>query len=333
MEKTTRATVSVLIVMTLLVCGASFSVAEGKQVFKFACMFPDSHLRAKAWKTFCDKVEKATNGEVVFKMFTAQSLVKAKQEYEAVRMGAVDISGSPSVYISGYQPIGLFADIPGFAKSYAHAMEILMKASPIIDKEFEKAGLKLLWSHPATMFNICANEKKGFIKSMDDFKGLKGRIAGGFASEAFQVWGGSPVTLPTAEQYTALQRGTVDCTYIGTDSYTSYKLWEVAPYVTKFQNPLYFHPIKMNLKAWAKLSPGNQEKVLQAGKEMMEEMPPGFVKAQEALYTTMAKHGSKFYDPPEELADAMNKAVKPLWEKYFKRAGEPGRQVYKIIFP
>jgi TRAP-type transport system periplasmic protein len=326
--------VGLVLAAVLLFWGASFSeAAENKQVFKFASMFPETHLRAQAWKAFCNKVEKSTDGQVVFKIGYSESLVKAMQEYEAVRMGAIDISGSPSVYISGYFPVGLFADIPGFADSYDHAMEIYKQAMPIIDEEFAKVGLKLLWMHPATLFNMCCNSKVGFIKSIDDFKGVKGRIAGGLTSEAFRIWGGAPVTLPAAEEYMALKLGTTDCTYIGTDSYSSYKLWEVAPYVTRLRHPFYFHPIKMNMKAWRKISAENQKKILQAGREMMEELPLTFVKDQEALYETMSKNGSKYAEPSPELKKAMREGLKPLWDKYLERAGEPGKKIYKIIFP
>ena len=334
MKKLTKTLKNLILVAVILMLGVSFAqAAQDKQVFKFASMFPETHLRAQAWKAYVNKVEKATDGQVVFKIGYAESLVKAMQEYEAVRMGAIDISGSPSVYISGYLPVGLFADIPGFADSYPQAMEIFKKVMPIIDEELNKAGLKLLWGHPATLFNMCCNSKVGFIKNIDDLKGVKGRIAGGLTSEAFKIWGGSPVTLPAAEEYMALKLGTTDCTYIGTDSYSSYKLWEVAPYVTKFKHPFYFHLIKMNMKSWRKLSSENQQKVLQAGREIMDELPLTFVKDQEALYDTMAKNGATYSEPSPELKKTLREDLKPLWDKYIERAGEPGKKIYKIIFP
>lgn len=334
MRRITKWCLDIILLTIVLLVGVSFAqAAPSKQVFKFASMFPESHLRAQAWKAFVNKVEKATDGQVVFKIGYAQSLVKAMQEYEAVRMGAIDISGSPSVYISGFQPIGLFADIPGFADSYEEAMEIFKKAMPIFDEELNKAGLKLLWGHPATLFNMCCNSKVGFIERIDDLKGVKGRIAGGLTSEAFKLWGGSPVTLTSAEEYMALKLGTTDCTYIGTDSYSSYKLWEVAPYVTKFKHPFYFHLIKMNMNSWQKISKENQEKILQAGREMMDELPLTFVKDQEALYEVMAKNGVKYSEPSPELKKALRENLQPLWDKYIERTGEPGKKIYKIIFP
>ncbi len=334
MKKVAKWSFNLILLVIILLLDPSFvQGAPNKQVFKFASMFPETHLRAQAWKAYVTKVEKATNGQVVFKIGYSESLVKAMQEYEAVRMGAIDISGSPSVYISGYLPVGLFADIPGFTEGYPQAMEIFKKVMPIIDEELNKAGLKLLWGHPATLFNMCCSGKVGFIKTIDDLKGVKGRIAGGLTSEAFKLWGGSPVTLPAAEEYMALKLGTTDCTYIGTDSYSAYKLWEVAPYVTKFKHPFYYHLIKMNMKSWKKISPENQQKVLQAGREMMEELPKTFVKDQEALYETMAKNGAKYSEPSEELKKALREDTKPLWDKYIERAGEPGKKIYKIIFP
>lgn len=328
-----KSTMVILITIILALIGSFPAMAQERQTFKFASMFPETHLRAQAWKAYADKVEAATNGQVIFKIGYAESLVKVMQEYEAVRMGAIDISASPSVYTSGYLPIGLYTDIPGFAETYPEAIEQFKKVLPIIDEKLGQAGLKLLWGHPCTMYNVCCNSKVGFIRKIEDLKGVKIRVAGGLASEAFKIWGSAPVTLPSSEEYMALKLGTTNCTYIGTDSYTSFKLWEVAPYVTTFKHPLYFHFIKMNMRSWNRISKENQNKILQAGAEMMDTLSRTFVADQEGLYEAMTKNGAKYHEPSNDLRKAMGAGLAPLWDTYLQRAGQAGEKISKTIRP
>jgi TRAP-type C4-dicarboxylate transport system substrate-binding protein len=318
-------------ILTLALGGVVCAKEVGeKLVFKWANSYTEGHLRTKVWKDYSARVLKVTDGQIEFKMFSGQSLVKAREEYEAVVTGAIDISIGNSADITGYQSWVHFVAIPGVYRSFDYLMEILKMGRPIIEREFDKSGLKLLWLHPCTICNLYS--RKGFVKTMDDFKGLKGRIPGGFTSESFIIWGGATVSLSSAEQYTALQRGTVDCTYTGTDSYVGFKLYEVAPYVTKFQHPYGGNFIIMNNKAWNKIPGHHQKKILDVGREFMDIMPQITIDEQDALYKEMVANGAKLYNPNPELKKSMEDVLKPLWERYIKVAGDTGKEIYRIIY-
>jgi TRAP-type C4-dicarboxylate transport system substrate-binding protein len=139
--------------------------------------------------------------------------------------------------------------------------------------------------------------------------------------------------MPSPEMYTALQRGIVDSTYIGPDSYSSYKLWEVAPYITTFEHPMGVHAMKMNLKSWNKIPAEHQKKIMAIGVETMESIHPKLEKIYKDLYEVLRSRGVKFHAPSDKLRKDMDDAIAPVWQKYIKLAGDPGREIYRILFP
>ena len=69
------------------------------------------------------------------------------------------------------------------------------------------------------------------IKVPSDFAGKKVRVFSEGQAEAVRAFGGSPVTIPFADVYPAMQYGTVDAAIIGFQGVDSQKMYEVSKYV------------------------------------------------------------------------------------------------------
>ncbi|OYW54928.1 MAG: hypothetical protein B7Z30_13625 [Rhizobiales bacterium 12-68-15] len=69
------------------------------------------------------------------------------------------------------------------------------------------------------------------IKVPADFAGKKVRVFSEGQAEAVRAFGGSPVTIPFADVYPAMQYGTVDAAIIGFQGVDSQKMYEVAKFV------------------------------------------------------------------------------------------------------
>ena len=327
MKNAIRLFISLVLALTFIFTVAINEAKAEKKVFKFSVYYTEDHNRTKLWREYCDRVAEVTKGEIEFKIFSGQSLVKAKQEYEAMISGAIDMCGN--AYITGYQPWFTYSQLLGYYMTYAEQMELLRKIRPIIERELDKSGIKLLWVHPAALLSFYSN--KGFIKTMDDFKGLKVRVGGTYLAKAFKTFGAGVVSLSTAEQYTALQRGTVDATYVGTDSYLGFNLYEVAPYISNFEHPVFLNPIMMNKKAWNKISEQHKKKILEVGEAFMDMMPKRVMAEEDRINKEVLTRGAMLYNPQPVLRKTMADLIKPLWMETFKAAGTPGEEIYKII--
>lgn len=69
------------------------------------------------------------------------------------------------------------------------------------------------------------------IKSPADFKGKKVRVFSEGLAEAVRAFGGSPVSLPFSDLYSAMQYGTIDAAILGFQGVSSQRMYEVADYV------------------------------------------------------------------------------------------------------
>ena len=99
------------------------------------------------------------------------------------------------------------------------------------------------------------------LTKLEDFKGLKVRVAGAAYAKAFRSIGAVPVSMPSSEAYTSLQRGLIDAA-MGVDStFRARKLYEVAKYQINMGAFQFDYPVLMNQDSFNRLSE-EQKKVV-----------------------------------------------------------------------
>jgi TRAP-type mannitol/chloroaromatic compound transport system substrate-binding protein len=153
------------------------------------------------------------------------------------------------------------------------------------------------------------------IKSVNDLKGLKFRIAG-FAGKVMERLGAVPQNIPGGEIYTALEKGTLDAAeWVG--PYDDQKLGfvKVAPY--------YYYPgfwegsaqldFFINTKAWEALSAENKAIVEAAAAQAMLDIQAKYDARNPVALKQLVAGGAKLRPFP---ADMMNQAWKASNEIY-----------------
>jgi len=165
------------------------------------------------------------------------------------------------------------------------------------------------------------------VYKCQDLKGMKIRAAG-MEGLVVQALGALPVSIPGAEQYVALQRGTVDGTYYPWYTIEDYKLFEVIDYVIL---PATHTPAVVDLligkKVWDKLSSDNKKALDRAGMETMwRSFLYGEVKDKRAEVFCKEK-GIKFIKLPPEEHKHFKEAAMKVYESHAKRSDLCARQV------
>lgn len=69
------------------------------------------------------------------------------------------------------------------------------------------------------------------VKTPSDLKGKKVRVFSEGLAQAVRAFGGSPVTIPFSDVYSAMQYGTIDAAIIGFQGVDSQRMYEVSKYV------------------------------------------------------------------------------------------------------
>lgn len=267
------------------------------------------------------EVEKAGVGLKV-QVFPGQSLFKAKEQWQAMVRGRLDISAFPLDYASGRHPQFGATLMPGLVKNHDHAKRLNSSAFMTdIKKIIDKAGIVVLAD--AWLAGAFAS-KKGCIRKPDDVKGLKFRSAGRFFAEMWRGAGASIVSMASSEVYNAMQTGVVDATDTSSGSFVSFRLYEQVKCLTApGANALWFmyEPVLMAKKKFMSLNKKQQAALMAAGK-VSEDYFFGQAKNLDSrLVDTYKKNNVEVVELTDaEFAAWRDVAAKTSYKIYAKRA-------------
>ena len=127
--------------------GGSFLAAgpAAARELKISHQFAEADARHELAVEFAKRVEKATNGELTFKVFPSSALFKAAAQYEAMAKGALDLSIYPLTYASGKIPELEITLMPGIIESVDEGMSWRGKEiGKRVAKICEDKGMKIL---------------------------------------------------------------------------------------------------------------------------------------------------------------------------------------------
>ena len=177
-----------------------------------------------------DRITRASGGRLRVKLYAAGELVPAFEVFDSVSRGAVEMGHGAAYYHKGKVDAAQFFTTIPFGLN-AQEMNAWL---------YYGGGLEL-WRELYAPFNLVpfpagnsGVQMGGWfnreINSVEDLKGLKMRIPG-LGGEALRRAGGTPVTLPGSDVFTALQTGTIDATeWVGPYNDVAFGLQKAAKY-------------------------------------------------------------------------------------------------------
>ncbi len=249
--------VGLLILVALFVfCGASYAKTV---TIKISHQFAKGDVRDQMARVFGDMVTEKTNGEVKFRYYPSRSLYKPKEQWDAMRKGALDMSVFPLDYASGKVPQFSITLMPCVVTNLEQGLS--WQSKPIgkeIESLMEENGVKnLLWA----WFDGGIGSKVKQIKVPADVKGAKLRAAGKKFEYMMSEAGASITSMPSSEAYHGLATGVLDSLLTSSASFVSYRLYEVLNYINVPKDYAIWHMannLSISMKTWNKLSPSQQ---------------------------------------------------------------------------
>lgn len=190
--------------------------AAAEHEWKMATSWGGGPLMELGAKAFADRVELLTDGRVEVQVFTGGTLGKALNVSETVKNGVAQAGHTWMGYDWGKDKTAVV--FGGFAGS--------MDSERMLHWLYEGGGVQLWREFRMEEFGVVSmplfiRTAEAFlhsnkpVRTMDDLQGLKLRTAGAWL-EISESMGASPVTMPGAEVYTSLERGTIEATEWGT---------------------------------------------------------------------------------------------------------------------
>jgi TRAP-type transport system periplasmic protein len=172
-------------------------------------------------------VMKASDGTLDIKFFFGSSLATMGNTWDRLRSGVIDIGMSVPTIYHGMFPNTSVADLPFVVNDIIPGSIALwnLYADGMLGKEYDEVHPLAFFLFPPT--NLHTRQP---IERLADLNGLKIAVQGAVDANIMEHLGGTPITLTTQENYSALQRGVVDGAEMGWGGVVQYKLEEVTHY-------------------------------------------------------------------------------------------------------
>ena len=241
--------------------------------WNFACSTTETSTWADGGRKFGELMEKATGGKVKVNIYAADQLTNGNQSegIQALMNGdPVQISMHSNLIYSAFDPRFNVVSLPFIYDSVEDA-----------DAKFDgEAGEKLkeiLGEYGLPCMGIAENGFRELtnsvreVKSVDDMKNLKIRVAGSnLLMECYKRWGADATNLNWSETYTALQQNTVEGQENPLPAIDAASVQEVQPYCSMWDaiyDCLFFC---INQDIYDGLTPEQQAVVDKAGRMAVE---------------------------------------------------------------
>jgi TRAP-type mannitol/chloroaromatic compound transport system substrate-binding protein len=319
--------------------GTSQASIEWKMVTAWPRDFPGLGTGANR---LAEYINRLSNGRLTVKVFGGGELVPPFEAFDAVSRGTAEIGHSTSYYWKGKVPAAqLFCTAPfGLTAQEMNGWLYYGGALELYREAYAPFGIV-----PFPAGNSGAQMGGWFnkeINSLDDIRGLKMRIPG-LGAEILQRAGGTPVTTPGAEIFTALQTGTIDATeWVGPYNDLALGLFRAGRY--------YYYPgwqetgstieALVNAEALAALPTDLQDIVEIAAQAVNTDMLAEFTYHNAlALKTLREEHDVEMRAFPDEVMAALEDitwdyfAEQAASDDLFRRCFESYRAYYELVTP
>jgi len=207
------------------------ALAQQRTTWKCVANHRNGASWSHRWPWLIDEVAKRSDGRLQLEVTTVPELGFSGQELlRALRSNLVDFSDIVAGFVAGEFPAIEAPQLAGVFGDYEATRKAVDAWSEKVLKHNEgMLGGRLFGSFN---YNSVLLFSKFPIDSLDSLRGKKIRIFSVSLSDYVSALGGEPVSIPTADIYTALERGTLDGAIIGPDQVEGGRLYEVSKYLT-----------------------------------------------------------------------------------------------------
>ncbi len=263
-------------------------------------------------------IGKLSNGRLTVEVYGGNELVPPFEVFDAVQRGTTEMGHGASYYWKGKIPAALFlAGVPfGLTGNEINGWFYYGGGIELYREAYAPFGvIPFPTGNSGTQMGGWFNKE---INSTSDLDGLKMRIPG-IGAEVIKRLGATPVNIPGAELFTALQSGTIDATeWVGPLNDLAFGLFRAAKY---YYYPGWHEPGSaleslVNAEAWAELPQDLQEIVATACKATSLDMYAEFeARNGIALETLVNDHAVELRPFPDEVLAEFKRVTMEVLEE------------------
>ncbi|WP_127817920.1 TRAP transporter substrate-binding protein DctP [Microbacterium sp. CPCC 204701] len=345
MRKNTKVRIGAMgVVAAMLIlagCGSADSADSGSggeseaHTLKVQEIFAPGEAFADSTQAFGDAVTEATHGSVSFEYFWSNAVVPTNEIAGAMNDGLLDMGriqppASPADFptmnwLSSASSLNTQAFPAGLLQKIGAHLEFVMNSetgSAQLDSELRNLGIQYIGAFALVQqYDLFCSKP---VASLDDFAGLKVRVAGQAWVDEIENLGGEPVTLLPEEIYEGFQRGIVDCVMTYPTHYINSGLWELGGYYVPLKlNGWNQDGLTISNAAWKSLDESQQVAMYDAVKDWLRV----FVGRQlDGYWRFMTEgreqHGIEYLEPDSEIQERIDEHHDAVIESLAETAPE-----------
>jgi len=191
-------------------------------------MGPKHPMNKAVFTPFAEKLAEVSGGQLTVRQFPGGALnsVPPKQ-YSILLDGVADIVFTLPGYTGEVFPMTNVVNLPGLCDDSISCTAALQNARELIETEYDAKVLALWANSPPILLT-----KDRPVRTLEDLQGLKLRVTSSGQVPFVQALGASPVGQPVSVINQNLANGVIDAISIDPSGIGSFKLHEVANYLT-----------------------------------------------------------------------------------------------------
>jgi TRAP-type C4-dicarboxylate transport system substrate-binding protein len=286
--------------------------AQGKPKLRFSAAFPETDLRAEAYKA----LGAAMKEDFDFEPYWSNTLFKQGTELVALQRENLELCNLAPADISKQIPAWSLLTSAYLFRDYEHLKKTF---DSDVGKEFiklarDQLGVEVIRPvyFGARQVNLRGSKK---ISTPADMVGIKLRMPPGefwqFLGESI---GANPTPVAFAELYTALQAGAVDGQDNPLVSGRTMKFYEVTSQFVLTSHVIGYDVLTVSKKAWDRLSPAQQAKLRSEADRIFDASAAKYDAQEKDAIEFFKKEGKQVYTPDQDAFRAF--AQKKYLDKY-----------------
>lgn len=308
-------------------------VAPEVELTVAAHVTPKYHDILPLAQAFIDDVNELGAGRVKLDFYHSSTLLGVKELIPGLEAGTADIIFLTTSHCTGSWPIIGGVSLPFLYKSDYDLERHFRIGAPLFDFVSEvmeeRHGVVFLANGLLPLEYIWTNKP---VKTSKDMKGLIIRVGGEIEGKAVEALGGSPIFMPSAELYEALQRGTIDGVVCYTGTIGGRSLQDVVKYCTKTPISAYGYALWIKKDTWDSL-PEDVRLLIQMAAIKYDYRYLDHAKTvhEEEYWPMFLKAGMEVIEPSPQAAEEFREKCKPVWDWWVDEIGaETGNKFIEL---
>jgi TRAP-type C4-dicarboxylate transport system substrate-binding protein len=320
------------VLFVALMASLSYGAQQEVKTLKWSSEGPPVGPEAQSQKWMADEITKRTGGQLKFRFFWSQTLLKRADSVAGVSKGVADFAHTSGIHTVNQNPFRCTMLLPGSGTnlwSLEMANYEVLHTNPDIQAEFDR------WNVVPTYGKVAGTIVLPFKKQTDGLEAKKGkriRAFGGSLSRLLDKFGMVPVQMPNSSVYESVERGVLDAAFSTWYLQDTYKFYEVCKhyYLPELGAGGHDSTTLINKDVWNGFTQEQRDIITEVSKEYNNYYVKLIIENEEKWRRVAEKNGVTVHPfTPEENA-AFEKASEAVREEWINRFKEKDKNVSTV---